>query len=123
MISLVTGANGLIGSQLVEELVGLGHQVRCVVLESDPLGIIKDLPVEIIYADVCQPNTLDRAVAGVDYVFHLAGIKMADDTQTYYHVNTDGTKNVVDAIIRHNPKLKRLSVNALCGCSISSIQT
>ena len=54
MKALVTGANGFVGSLLTKQLVAKGVQVKCLVLETEILGELSDLDVEIIYGDLCD---------------------------------------------------------------------
>ncbi|MBI3951719.1 MAG: NAD-dependent epimerase/dehydratase family protein [Acidobacteria bacterium] len=107
MTALVTGANGFIGCFLVQELLSRGHQVRCFVLNDEPLQWLNGLDVEIVYGDICRIDTLSGAVEGVDYVYHLAGVKTVWDEATYFRVNFQGTKNILDATWRKNRDLKR----------------
>ena len=107
MAVLVTGADGFLGSFLVEELLSRDHQVRCLVLPGEPLRWLKNLPVEICYGDVCQGGTLEGGVEGVDCIYHLAGVKTAWEESTYFRVNFHGTKNLLEAASRRNPRLKR----------------
>ena len=95
---LVTGAAGEVGRRLVARIVADGHQVRALVLPGDPLrGRIADLPVEICEGDVRQPATLERAVAGVDTVLHLAAMILARDPAVLDAVNRQGTAHLVAA--------------------------
>ena len=74
---LVTGAAGFIGSHLAERLVARGHTVRVVdnLLTGDlaNLTAIED-QIEFINGDLCDPGVCQRAVAGIDVVFHLAAL-------------------------------------------------
>jgi uncharacterized protein YbjT (DUF2867 family) len=65
---LVTGATGFIGSRLTRELVKQGYSVRCMARTQS-----KVMPVEaeFVTADLFQPVTLMRALAGVDTVYYL----------------------------------------------------
>ena len=54
MKALVTGANGFVGSFLMQQLVAKGIQVKCLVLETELLGVLSDQDVEIIYGDLCD---------------------------------------------------------------------
>lgn len=69
---LVTGGTGLIGTPLVEMLIGLGAKVRIVSLD-DPSYAHPH--AEFIRADLTRFENCLRACEGMDYVFHLAGIK------------------------------------------------
>lgn len=105
---LVTGATGFIGSFLVERLVRRGDQVRCLVLRGEELGPLPQWPVEICYGDICQPpETLSSIMKGVEYVYHLAGVKTGWDEAIYFRVNYQGTKNLAEACLRGDRQLKR----------------
>ncbi len=118
---LITGGNGFIGSYLVQTLLDQHYQVRCLLLEGDqPLRGLEKLPVEIVYGDICKPETLGPAMKGVDYIIHLAAIKNAWDEETYMRINCGGTKNILEAALESNGNLKRflfVSTQAAAGPS------
>lgn len=73
MTVLVTGANGLIGANLVRALLQRGHSVRALVRTGSNLAALAELDVTFAYADIaCEPDALRQAVAGCDLVFHAA---------------------------------------------------
>jgi nucleoside-diphosphate-sugar epimerase len=116
--ALVTGAAGFIGSHLVEALVQRGFQVKCLVRPTSHLTWVKGLPVEIIYGDCQERDSLGPGVKDVDLVFHLAGATRAIDAKTYFEVNALGTENLVQACLEHNPRLQKfiyLSSQAAAG--------
>ena len=90
MKALVTGANGFVGSLLTQQLVAKGVQVKCLVLETELLGEISDLDVEIIYGDLCDKDSLGGPVKDVNYIYHLAAIKQSWDESLLYEVNVSG---------------------------------
>jgi len=95
---LVTGANGFIGSNLCEKLIEKGHNVRALILPGSPEWYLDGIDVEKVYGDVCKPETLDKAVKGIEVIFHLAGI--ARDWgrwQDFMRVNAQGTENIARA--------------------------
>jgi dihydroflavonol-4-reductase len=104
MNCLVTGATGFLGTNLVHELVRRGWAVRAFGLPGSPTTYIRDLPVEIVFGDVTAAADVDRAVAGCEVVFHVAGDtswwKKRFDRQRA--VNVDGTTNVAAACLKHN---------------------
>lgn len=102
---LITGANGFVGTNLAEKFIKEGQQVRCLVHKN--LTTIKNLPVEIFRGSIIKPETLIEAVKNVDFVFHSAGVLRAVNTQDYYEVNQTGTKNLIEAVYKYNPKIKR----------------
>jgi uncharacterized protein YbjT (DUF2867 family) len=68
---LLTGATGLVGSALLERLLGAGHDVRCLVRDPRRLGPNR-VRVQITMGDLANPFAVRQAVRGVDTVVHLA---------------------------------------------------
>jgi UDP-glucose 4-epimerase len=106
-MSLVTGGAGFIGSHLVEALVQQGQRVR--VLDDFSTGQRANLAdlvpaSEVIEGDVANPAALDRAVKGVEVIYHLAALasvqKSIDDPASTHRVCATGTLNVLDAARR-----------------------
>jgi NAD dependent epimerase/dehydratase len=109
MKTLVTGADGFIGSHLTEELVRRGHQVRAFVyynsfghwgwLDESPEDIRRE--VEVFAGDVRDPHGVRTAMQGCDLVLHLAaliGIPYSyHSPEAYVDTNVRGTLNVVQA--------------------------
>jgi UDP-glucose 4-epimerase len=98
---LVTGATGVIGPLLVQALLEKGHRVRVLVRRELAPG---ELPasVEVIKGDVTDPTVLDRSVADVDTVFHLAAklhINNPDPALAaeYRRVNVEATERLLAA--------------------------
>ena len=76
---LVTGGSGFIGSHLVEALASEGHHVRVFdSLIKGKLGSIQPLidegRVKFMEGDVRSRDAVDRAMKGIDYAFHTAGV-------------------------------------------------
>jgi dihydroflavonol-4-reductase len=72
MLTLVTGATGHIGANLVRALLHRGRAVRVLIHERD-IGL-DGLTVERVHGDVRDRESLDRAMEGVEVVFHLAAV-------------------------------------------------
>lgn len=107
MRTLVTGANGFVGSHLVRHLLNGGHSVRAMVRRSSNLELLADTNPEYVYADVTDDAGLDEAVAGVDVVFHVAGVIAALTDDGFDRVNLGGTQKLFAAVQRTNPDLGR----------------
>ncbi len=117
---LVTGASGFIGGHLVEFLVKNGYKVRCFVRQTSNIDILKNLPVEIYFGDVLNKSSLKKAVKDIDYVIHLSGAIKAKDNKTYWLVNYQGTKNILEAVLEENPGIKKfvfISSQAVAGAN------
>ncbi|MCI0570201.1 MAG: NAD-dependent epimerase/dehydratase family protein [Myxococcaceae bacterium] len=99
MRSLVTGASGFLGGFLVRRLLAEGEQVRCLVRPRADVSALAGLSCERADGDVTDAASLARAVAGVDVVFHLAGIRRAPSREPYFRVNAEGTRRVCEAMV------------------------
>jgi dihydroflavonol-4-reductase len=100
MITLVTGASGHIGGNLVRALLAEGRAVRALV--RDDTRAIDGLEVERVRGDILDPETLVPAMRGAEVVYHLAGhISVGGDPGGVMgRTNGVGTRNVVDACLR-----------------------
>ena len=96
-MNLVTGGTGHIGNVLVKELVSRGERVRVLVLPEEDLSAFYGLDVEICQGDVLDIQSIMKAMQGIDYVFHLAGIIsiMPGKDLLVHNVNVVGTRNVI----------------------------
>ena len=99
MITLVTGATGHIGTNLVRALCGRKRRVRVLIHCRDwPMA---DLDVEPVQGDICDRASLERAFLGVGSVFHLAGrISIVREKWAVLEkTNVTGTRNIVQACL------------------------
>jgi len=99
---LVTGASGFVGSAVAHKLVEAGFSLRALVREKGPYSNLADLDIEFIEGDLRDRASIDRAVAGVRYVFHVAADYRlwAPDPGEIYATNLEGTRNVMQAALR-----------------------
>jgi len=102
MTTLVTGAAGFLGSHVTRQLVARGETVRVLMRTSSTNRAIADLPLEYVTGDLRDAASLDRAMAGVKRVFHVAADYRlwAKRSQDIYDSNVGGTKNLLDAAKR-----------------------
>lgn len=113
---LVTGADGFIGSHLVEELVKRGFQVKAFVLYNsfNSWGWLDTLPkdikdnLEIFSGDIRDPYGVKNAMQGCDIVLHLAALIAIPysyhSPETYVDTNIKGTLNILQAARELNIK-------------------
>jgi dTDP-L-rhamnose 4-epimerase len=102
---LVTGGAGFIGSHTVDLLLNKGYEVR--ILDSlqprvHPRGKPDYVPkeAEFIQGDVANPRDLAAALAGVDFVFHLAAYQdYLPDFSRFIHTNTESTALLFELIV------------------------
>jgi len=97
---LVTGGTGFIGSHLCEALIERGHHVTLLARPDDDTRWVDALPLARAIGDVTDKGSLAAAVRDADCVFHLAAVLGAPDPQTYYRINGDGTRNLVQACLQ-----------------------
>ncbi|HVY17582.1 MAG TPA: hopanoid-associated sugar epimerase [Rhodopila sp.] len=72
MTTLVTGATGFVGSAVARVLADRGHRLRLLVRPNSDRRNVAGLEAELVEGDLTRPASLDAAVAGCRYVFHVA---------------------------------------------------
>ncbi len=99
MRALVTGSTGFVGSNLIEALNARGIDVVALQEANAPQDAIRGLQYTPVIGDLLDAESLRRAVEGVDWVFHVAGIAdyMRSSPSIIYKVNVDGTRNMLAA--------------------------
>ena len=104
MTTLVTGASGFLGSHVARQLVAHGEPVRVLMRPSSTNRAVSDLSLEYVTGDLREPASLDKAVSGVQYVFHVAADYRlwAKKSRDIYDSNVEGTKNLLAAARRAN---------------------
>ena len=96
--ALVTGGAGFVGSHLVDLLLKRGYHVRCFTKRDSDLQFVPKKKVEVVYGDVLEKASLEQALKGVNYVFHLAAIQHKHATEEeFFLVNATGTQNLLEA--------------------------
>lgn len=103
---LITGGTGFLGCHLSRQLLKEGYTVT--LFDLTPLDA-KDLigKVTVIQGDINDKKAIENAVKKHDYVVHAAAaLPILREKKIIYHVNIDGTKQVLDASLK--AKIKRL---------------
>ncbi len=97
MKTLITGANGFIGSAVMRRLLAANHEVRVIVRPGSELKNLDGLSVEIVEGDLRDKHSLERAVSGCNALFHLAADYRLwiPDPDTMYQTNVAGTRDLM----------------------------
>lgn len=104
----VTGADGMLGSNLVRELLDRGHQVRAFILKGKASPTLEGLPIEFAEGNLLEKESILEGMQGCDYVIHVAALTTVwpSKGEIYHRVNVVGTENVIDAALHH--KVRRM---------------
>jgi dTDP-L-rhamnose 4-epimerase len=111
---LITGGAGFIGSQTARALIERGDDVRVLDALTQPVhhaGSQGPADVDFLRGDVRDRNTWERALDGVDAVFHLAAYQdYLPDFSTFLHVNAAGTALLYEVAVANGLPLRRVVV-------------
>ncbi len=101
---LVTGADGMLGSNLVRELLGRGHEVVAFLLPGSTSKTLDGLPILKTYGNILTPAEIGSAAQGCDAIIHTAANTniWPDRSEMVRRVNFDGTKQVVEVALKAN---------------------
>jgi dihydroflavonol-4-reductase len=99
MKALVTGATGFIGGNVARELIRQGYEVKALVRKDSRLKYLGGNNLELIEGDLLDPASLEKALEGCDYLFHVAAVYTfwARDPKLIYETNVRGTENIMKA--------------------------
>lgn len=109
-IAVVTGANGFVGSHLVDLLLEKGFMVRCVVRKQSDLKWLKGKKVEFIDCGLLNKEGLRKAFTGASYVFHAAGVVKAKKPEEYYRGNVETTQFLLEIAQEFKNTLERFVI-------------
>ncbi len=97
---LVTGATGFIGSFIVEQAIARGYEVWAAVRTTSSRRYLQQPEVNFIELDFGSEEKLREQLAphSFNYVVHAAGVTKCLHSGDFFRTNTEGTKNLVDAL-------------------------
>ena len=101
---LITGGSGVLGRALIRELLDHGLPVRALDRKPPPPELRRE--IEFIEGSVLDPAAVDRAMAGVEVVYHLAASmpQAALSARGFWELNVGGTLLVADAAVRRRAR-------------------
>ena len=106
---LITGASGFIGSFIVEEALDRGFETWAAVRKSSSREFLKDERIHFIELNLSSEEQLKQQLKDIqfDYVVHAAGVTKCLHKEDFFRINTEGTKNLVRALLDLQMPLKR----------------
>ena len=106
---LITGASGFIGSFIVEEALRQGFDTWAAVRKSSSKAYLQDERINFIELNLSSKEQLVSQLRdqAFDYVVHAAGVTKCLNKADFRRINTEGTKNLVDALLEVGMPLKR----------------
>lgn len=117
MTTLVTGSTGLLGNNVVRQLLAQGEAVRVLVRSSSDPRPLEGLEVETVQGDVCDADSVRRAAEGVSTIIHSAAHVHIGWQQhaRQQKINVEGTRTVALAAREAGARMIHVSTTDTCG--------
>lgn len=97
---LITGASGFIGSHIAQEALNRGYEVWCAVRKTTSRRYLQDERLHFLELDLSSASQMSHALSNHDFdaVVHAAGATKCPTKADFYRTNTDGTRNLIEAL-------------------------
>jgi len=115
---LVTGATGFVGSRLVEALLKTGDSIACLVRSTSDTSALQRLPVQLLVADLENPEALINA-EGIQTVYHVAGAIKAASREGYFRTNQFGTRRLLETLAKNSSASRFVHISSLAAAGPS----
>jgi nucleoside-diphosphate-sugar epimerase len=109
-IAVVTGANGFVGSHLVDYLLAKNFETRCVVRKSSNLRWLEGKNIILFDCGLFDKEGLRRAFKDANYIFHVAGVVKAKNESGYFRGNVDATKVLLEVAEEFKESIKKFVI-------------
>jgi dihydroflavonol-4-reductase len=103
---LVTGANGFIGSHLVDSLLSLGCNVHCLIRKSSNLRWLSSPKIQFHFVDLADPDFKIPNLPGLNFVFHCAGLTKAKSRKEYFDINSTVCSKLYEQCLNYKDSIK-----------------
>jgi nucleoside-diphosphate-sugar epimerase len=112
---LITGASGYLGSKLAHRLANNGKTVHALVRSGAAEKRLQHANIKICRGEIMQKDSLQDAMQGCNQVYHAAAKTGAwdKDAESFYRVNIEGTRHVLDASIDNG--IEKIVFTSTCG--------
>ncbi len=96
---LITGATGFIGNHVTRLCVEKGDEVRVMVMPGEDRSPLNGMDVEFVEGNLLDPDSLVRAVQGIEQLYHLAALFAiwTRDPDLHFKINVDGARSMLEA--------------------------
>jgi dihydroflavonol-4-reductase len=111
MATLVTGATGLVGNNVVRQLLARGEEVRVFIRENSDHIPLDGLPVQFSHGDIRDPQAVNWAVEKTDLIVHCAAqVHIGwQGLALQRAINVEGTRNIADAALKNRVRMVHVS--------------
>ncbi|MGB5287170.1 MAG: NAD(P)-dependent oxidoreductase [Ignavibacteriaceae bacterium] len=109
-IAVVTGANGFVGSHLVDYLLTKNFEVRCIVRNSSNLRWLENKNVIIFNCGLFDREGLGEAFKDANYIFHIAGVVKAKNEEGYFRGNVESTQVLLEVAAEKKESIKKFVI-------------
>jgi len=108
--AVVTGANGFVGSHLVDLLLENNYIVRCITRKSSNLQWLKGKNIQIFDSGLLDKDGLRKAFQGADYIYHVAGVVKSKKPEGYFHGNVETTRVLLETAVEFKDTIKKFLI-------------
>lgn len=109
---VLTGANGFLGSHLVDRLLQEDVDIHCIIRKSSNIKWLEGKPITIHRCGLNDIEQISAVLTDVDYIFHLAGTVAALTYDDYIYGNVTLTDNILKAALNHQSTIKNIVVTS-----------
>ncbi len=121
IVSFVTGANGFVGSHLVDFLLEKGHEVHAIVRATSNLQWIENKGVVFHKCGLGNVDDLAKALVGANYIYHVAGVVKVPTLADFRKGNVEMTANVMEAATKISTLKRVLVVSSMAATGYAEI--
>ena len=109
-IAVITGANGFVGSHLVDLLLEKKYKIRCLVRKTSNMRWLEGKDIEVIDTGLLDKEGLRKAFKDASYIFHVAGVVKSKKSEGYFKGNVDTTRILLETALEFKDSIKRILI-------------
>ena len=109
-IAVITGANGFVGSHLVDLLLEKKYKVRCLVRKTSNMRWLEGKDIEVIDTGLLDKEGLRKVFKDASYIFHVAGVVKSKKSEGYFKGNVDTTRILLETALEFKDSIKRILI-------------